>query len=182
MVTAVHVVYAAAHLALLAMAVRLLIRDRRWTLLLLSVSIAGLVYDNLVIGLGHLIGPGATLMGLNYPRFLIHAITTPLLGILGLDLVRNTTIEWAWSRRAAVSFWLLTLSMLAWGFYNDVILLTMEQVNFAETVRYANAAVKGPPLPALTVMVLLDVLAGFIVTIVAARRDIDLAGGIDGAH
>ena len=29
----------------------------------------------------------------------------------------------------------------------------------------------------LTVMVLLDVLAGFIVTIVAARRDIDLAGG-----
>lgn len=32
----------------------------------------------------------------------------------------------------------------------------------------------------LTVMVLLDVLAGFIVTIVAARRDIDLAGGIDG--
>jgi len=32
----------------------------------------------------------------------------------------------------------------------------------------------------LTVMVLLDVLAGFIVTIVAARRDIDLAGGMDG--
>jgi len=29
----------------------------------------------------------------------------------------------------------------------------------------------------MTVMVLLDVLAGFIVTIVAARRDIDLAGG-----
>ncbi len=29
----------------------------------------------------------------------------------------------------------------------------------------------------LTVMVLLDVLAGFIVTIVAARRDIDFAGG-----
>lgn len=29
----------------------------------------------------------------------------------------------------------------------------------------------------LTVMVLLDVLAGFIVTIVAARRDIDLGGG-----
>ena len=30
-------------------------------------------------------------------------------------------------------------------------------------------------------MVLMDVLAGFIVTIVAARRDIDLgAGGLDG--
>jgi hypothetical protein len=33
----------------------------------------------------------------------------------------------------------------------------------------------------MTLMVLLDVLAGFIVTIVAARRDIDLAGGgLDG--
>lgn len=31
----------------------------------------------------------------------------------------------------------------------------------------------------LTVMVLLDVLAGFIVTIVAARRDIDLGAGAD---
>ena len=29
----------------------------------------------------------------------------------------------------------------------------------------------------ITVMVLLDVLAGFIVTIISARRDIDLGGG-----
>lgn len=33
----------------------------------------------------------------------------------------------------------------------------------------------------MTVMVLLDVLAGFIVTIVAARRDIDFGHGGDGA-
>ena len=33
----------------------------------------------------------------------------------------------------------------------------------------------------MTVMVLLDVLAGFIVTIVAARRDIDFGPGGDGA-
>jgi len=31
----------------------------------------------------------------------------------------------------------------------------------------------------MTLMVLLDVLAGFIVTIIAARRDIDLAGNAD---
>lgn len=31
----------------------------------------------------------------------------------------------------------------------------------------------------MTLMVLLDVLAGFIVTIVAARRDIDFSGGAD---
>lgn len=31
----------------------------------------------------------------------------------------------------------------------------------------------------MTLMVLLDVLAGFIVTIIAARRDIDLAGSAD---
>ena len=33
----------------------------------------------------------------------------------------------------------------------------------------------------ITLMVLLDVLAGFIVTIVSARRDIDFAPGADGA-
>ncbi len=31
----------------------------------------------------------------------------------------------------------------------------------------------------MTLMVLLDVLAGFIVTIIAARRDIDLAGNAE---
>lgn len=155
MATFAHVVYAVAHLALLVLTIRLFARDRRWTLLLLGVSIAGLAYDNLVIGLGHLIGPGDTLMALNYPRFLIHVVTTPLLAILGLDMVRNTTIEWAWGRRAAISFWLLTVAMLAWGAYNDLVLLRMEPVTFGETVRYANAAVKGPPLPALVVMVLL---------------------------
>ncbi|MEI7772257.1 MAG: hypothetical protein WCI67_19865 [Chloroflexales bacterium] len=161
MVTAVHVIYAAAHLAMLWMSIRLFARDRRWTLLALAVTIAGLVYDNLVLGLGSLIGPGATLMSLNYPRFVIGAITLPLLGMLGLDLARNTTIEWAWTRRAAVSFWLLTLSMLAWGLAYDVVSLRMvltptDAASYAtEALRYTNDAVKGPPLPALTVMTLL---------------------------
>jgi hypothetical protein len=154
MVTAAHLVYAVAQTALLVLAVRLLVRDRHWTLLVFVINIAGLVYDNLVIGLGHLIGPGETLMALNYPRFLVHAATTPLLGMLGLYLTRNTGVDWAWGRKALITFWTLTLAMLGWAIYNDLVLLRMEPVAFAETVRYANAAVSGPPLPAITVMTL----------------------------
>lgn len=154
MVTAAHLVYALAQLAMLVLALRLLARDRHWTLAIFVINIAGLVYDNLVIGFGHLIGPGDTLMALNYPRFLVHALTTPLLGMLGLYLTRNAAVEWAWGRKALITFWVVSLSMLGWAVYNDLVLLRMEPAFFAETVRYANEAVQGPPLPAIASMTL----------------------------
>lgn len=155
MVTAAHLIYAALHVALLVVALRLLGRDRRWTMAILAITIASLVYDNLVIGLGHLLGPGELLQSLNFPRFLAHAIFTPLLGIIGLELARNGSVDWAWTRRGAISFWVLVLSAIAWGLYTDVAQLRMEPAFAGETVRYANANAGGPPLPALTVMSLL---------------------------
>lgn len=155
MVTAAHLIYATAQIALLVLAIRLLARDRHWLLLIFVLNIFGLVYDNLVIGLGHLIGPGETLMALNYPRYVVHALTTPVLGMVGLYLARNVAVEWAWGRKATVTFWVITVAALGWAIYTDLLLLRMELVSFAETVRYANAAANGPPLPSLASMTLL---------------------------
>lgn len=154
MVTAAYLVYALAQLALLVMVVRLLLRDRHWTYAVLTVNVAGLVYDNLILGFGAQIGAGATLMALNYPRFVIHALTTPLLGMIGLYLARNAAVEWAWGRRALISFWALSLAALAWSAYTDLALLRLELVSEG-ALRYRNAGVSGPPLPAITAMVLL---------------------------
>lgn len=155
MVTAAHLVYALAQLGLLILIIRLLARDRHWTLALLAVNVAGLVYDNLVLALGYLAGPGDMLMALNYPRFLVHALTTPLLGMLGLYLARNAAVEWAWGRRALITFWVLSLSALAWSAYTELGLLRLELVADGGALRYRNAGTSGPPLPAITAMVLL---------------------------
>jgi phosphoglycerol transferase MdoB-like AlkP superfamily enzyme len=47
--------------------------------LIIVALFAGLVYENLILGLGGLIGYGDTLKALNTPRFISHALFTPML-------------------------------------------------------------------------------------------------------
>ncbi len=155
MVTLAYLAYAVIHVGLLLLTLRLWRANRHTALLLLALGLAALVYDNLVIGLGWLIGEGAGLQALNLPRFWLHAIVTPLFGVVGLWLARNAAVDWAWSRKAAISFGVLLALMIGLGLYNDVLNLRMAPVYSGETVRYKNAATAGPPLAALTVMMML---------------------------
>lgn len=167
MASAVYLAYAIAQLVLTVFLVRLYLRDRHWTLLAFAINVAGICYDNLAIGFGHLIGPGPTLMALNYPRYLIHATTTPLIGMLGLYLARNAGVAWAWGRKALVIFWAITIPILALAIYNDLIMLRLEPAYSAGTLRYANAAAEGPPLPAIVGMLM--VLVCGVAIIIRAR-------------
>ena len=155
MLTLAYVLYGGINLVLLALALRQLRAGNRGALLVLGLGIAALIYDNLVIGLGHYLGEGPALQSLNLPRFWLHAFVTPLFGLVGLWLARNAAVEWAWSRKAALTFGTLTALIIALGAYYDVLLLQMAPVYAGETVRYKNAATAGPPLPALKVMMML---------------------------
>ncbi len=157
MVTTAYLCYAAVQLVMFTFLVRLVARDRHWLLVACAINVFGLVYDNLILGLGYLLGPGPTLMALNYPRYLIHALTTPLFGLLGLYLARNAGARWARGRAATVIFWLLTVPALARAIYLDLIILRLEPVATMGPLRYSNASLSAPPLSEITVIVLLIV-------------------------
>lgn len=155
MVTMAYLVYGLIQIGLLVVTVRLWRARPHLALVLLALGLVALAYDNFVIGLGWLLGEGTMLQALNIPRFWFHAVVTPLFGVVGLWLARNAAIDWAWSRKAAISFGILLVLMVGLGVYNDILNLKLAPVYTAETIRYKNAAVSGPPLAALTVIMML---------------------------
>lgn len=155
MITLAYMVYAAVQFALLFLAARLFSRNPHWIMVPFLINVFGLSYDNLIIGLGHLIGPGPTLLALNYPRYAIHALTTSLFGVLGLHLARQAGVGWAQGRGVTIAFWVITLPTLARAIYIDLITLRMEPVLSMGTLRYANASAGGPPISEIVSIVLL---------------------------
>jgi hypothetical protein len=96
--------------------------------------------------------------GAQWPVSLSDLLLSGALVVLFIELLKSTT-----SRRIAIINH--SLSML---------LFIVCLVEFLLAPAFATST-----FFLMTLMVLLDVLAGFIVTIVAARRDIDFSGGAD---
>ncbi|MFE8695912.1 hypothetical protein ACFYKT_05970 [Cytobacillus sp. FJAT-53684] len=60
----------------------------------LILVIIALIYDNAIVAMGGLIGEGRVLKGLNYARYWLHALCTPLLVLYAWKIVENTGIKW----------------------------------------------------------------------------------------
>lgn len=153
----VYFIYTACLAVYLAQALRLLYSMRRWQLSLQVPIILGLMYDNLILGLGESIGADSDLLQvLSYPRFYMHALFTPLLIMVGFFLVRDASgvVEcWAQKRSALWLFWIVTLWMIGLGIYTDIVQLDLQQVS--DPIRYTNASAKFPPVPCIVAILIL---------------------------
>lgn len=158
MQTAIFLIMSVVHLVFLVMAVRLYGRTRSIYTGLTCLILFGLFYDNFIIGIGSFIGEGDFLLALNWPRFAIHALLTPLLILFALDIARRANLKWAHSSTVMLVFGVLTLLMIALGVYTDIIDLALELMKEGGTVRYVNGNAAGPPVPAIvTILVLIGV-------------------------
>ncbi|MET3425846.1 hypothetical protein BJ973_005058 [Actinoplanes tereljensis] len=145
MITSLYWVLTAAMLAACVVAVRA-------RLFALAVVAAALVWDNLVIAAGSAFGAGDLLLGLSVPRYVAHALLTPLLIPIVFKIL-------GWPRKVWV--WTLTGALIAIGAYFEIIRLRLEPETYAGTLRYVNAAAAGPPVPAI-VTILVLIVAGAI--------------------
>lgn len=141
--------YAAVHLAFLYLAYRLWQARPRLYLLFLCAIIGALAYDNLIIGLGRFVGEGSLLRALNVPRYVLHALLTPTMLLVGLQLARNAGVGWAWQPRRARIFVAFTLLLIAVGVYFDIVRLRLAPESDFGTLRYVNDAAVGPPIAAI---------------------------------
>jgi hypothetical protein len=120
-------------------------RLRFWPL---AATIIALCWDNAIVAAGATIGAGDLLMDLSIPRYVAHAVLTPLLIPIAFHAVGLRLRLWMWA---------LTAVLIAVGVYTEVFQLHLELREYGGTVRYANAAA-GPPIPAiLTVLVMIGV-------------------------
>lgn len=163
MLTAAYIGFALAQLALAIWAIVLFSRRRSLGAFTVALPIALLVWDNAVVALGAIIGDGPLLIALSWPRFVGHALLTPIWILTAFEYARRVGAPRLQGRGSFVAEWALYGAMAALGFLKAVILLKFEPVAQGDLFYYTNGGgFPGPPIPAL-VMVVVVIVAGYVV-------------------
>jgi hypothetical protein len=125
------------------------------------IVIAGIIYDNLIIGLGAYIGEGDLLKWLNVPRFVIHAFFTPLIMIFGFGVARRCGVGFAQSKTAHIVICVFATLMVLLGIYEELFKMNLVPIAEDGTLRYKNDP-SSPPLPAIATIVVAMILGIFV--------------------
>jgi len=134
----------------------------RWTGVIYIV-ILPLIYDNLLLATGKWIGEGELLESLNFSRFCLHALITPLLVMYSIGTLRESGIEWAKKKWPVLVGILYTFGLIVLEFSIEVMGLELEVVKEYGVVSYSNVEeATGPPLMVLLVTLILIVASAIL--------------------
>ena len=129
----------------------------RWTSVIYIVIVT-LIYDNLLLATGKWIGEGALLESLNFARFCLHALITPLLVMYSVGTLRESGIEWAKKKWLVLAGILYTVGLIVVEFATEVFGLELEVVKEYGVISYSNVEeAAGPPIMVLLVTLILIV-------------------------
>ena len=82
--------------------------------------LAALFYDNLISGIGFMIGAGPALKFLNFFRFAFHVFITPLLCYIVFKIAQKMKVKILQSKIADIFVWALTIILIVMGFLHDI--------------------------------------------------------------
>ena len=134
----------------------------RWTSVIYIV-IVPLIYDNLLLATGKWIGEGELLESLNFSRFCLHALLTPLLVMYSIGTLRESGIEWAKKKWLVIVGILYTFGLIVFEFSIEVIGLELEVVKEYGVISYSNVEeATGPPIMVLFVTLILIVASAIL--------------------
>ena len=134
----------------------------RWTSVIYIV-IVPLIYDNLLLATGKWIGEGELLESLNFSRFCLHALLTPLLVMYSIGTLRESGIEWAQKKWLVIVGILYTIGLIVFEFATEVLGLELEVVKEYGVISYSNVEeATGPPLMVLFVTLVLIVASAIL--------------------
>lgn len=160
-----HLVIGVLMAILLASAIQQLRRKSNPYGLIIVALVTGLIYENGILGLGGLIGYGDTLKALNTPRFITHALFTPMLIIYAIGMGRMAGLAWAQSRASHIAFCMLATGLIAFGAFQDILNLRLVPYEAgSQVLGYRNdfALLKGPPIPAVSAILVVIVVGGLL--------------------
>lgn len=159
MLTTLYFLFSLALLAELIAAFRLQVlspaRSYGWLLLIV---LFGLFYDNFILAIGSLLGEGDLLKFLSVGRYIGHAFGTPLLVIFAFGLARRAGLGWAQGKLAHALVCLLTMALIGFGIFRDIIRLELAAEPLFDVIRYGNVGLKGPPIASISTIITLTVI------------------------
>jgi hypothetical protein len=163
MLTATYVGFALAQSVLAVWAFALFARRRSLGAFVVALPIALLVWDNTIVALGASLGDGPLLVALSWPRFIGHALFTPVWILTAFEYARRARVGSTRGLGSVVVEWALYAAMVVIGIVRSVVLLRLEPVVQGDVFYYTNGGgFPGPPIPAL-VMVVVVIAAGVVV-------------------
>jgi hypothetical protein len=157
-------VLASASVALFVLVLRILRQGRAVKVgdagLLIPVLL-GLVYDNAMLGLGSLAGESAAMEALSVPRYLMHALFTPLLIIFAALSADRLNVP-GYRSRERLTLWGAVAFVAIWvGLIADLIKLHLEPRDADGIFSYAHTAA-GPPIAEIITVVSLLIIGGTV--------------------
>ena len=177
MLTVAYASYALAQAALAVWAYALYRRRPSYGALTLLLPIAAVVYDNAMVAAGSFIGDGRLLEVLSFPRFLGHALLTPVWIVTAVAFATRVGAFGERARALRTGSWALYALAVVVGLVNSVVLLRYELVLQGDLVYYTNGGGLGvPPFPSIAMT--LVVIAMGVVVLRRARWPWMLAGAV----
>lgn len=138
----------------------------------------GLVYDNGLVAIGAAIGQGELLQSLSMPRYYMHALFTPMMIFAMLQICAAAGFEFAQKPTLRWGAGILAVVLIPVGIYEDLVGLKLFPACYEGTVRYASrpyenqlcdatavfepVASGGPPIPAITVVIVVLILGALL--------------------
>ena len=83
--------------------------------------LAALFYDNLISGIGFLVGVGPVLKFLNFFRFAFHVFITPLLCYIVFKIAQKMQVRIFQSSIAELFVWAMIIVFIVMGFIHDIV-------------------------------------------------------------
>ena len=162
----IYVVFAIAQAILAVLAVRLYLKRRSISALTLILPIAAVVWDNAIVALGASIGDNSLLVALSWPRFIGHALFTPLWIITAVGFAQRAGTAYLCTKAVSIGQWVLYAVCVIMGFLRSVVYLEMVPATEGGLFYYRNGgAFPGPPWGSITML-----LVALICAVAVLRR------------
>jgi len=130
--------------------------------LILQVVLFSLIYDNLIISVGGLLGEGDLLERLNLGRFVLRAVFTPLLMVTVVEFAARGSVKWAKNIISRIIIGFAMVSLMGLGIFLNVFASSeLVPETFAGTLRYIHI-LDAPPIPS-TLTILAVIIFGALI-------------------
>lgn len=140
------ILYTLAYLFILVWAVRRALQTRRAGAAFLALLAFGLLYDNLILSIGNLLGEGDLLHALSVPRFVLHQLALPWVIVSAFEILQAAGHAWAQKRSTQVGVRAGAFIVMVLGILTRLVPMHLEPAFVDGVLRYAAEGVKGPPI------------------------------------
>ena len=158
--TALYALCAIGQAVLAVIAIRLYAKSHSLSAFALILPIAAVVWDNSIVALGASIGDGPLLVALSWPRYIGHALFTPIWIITAVGFARRAGAERLKTKAISVGQWALYAVCVVFGFLRSVVYLVMVPATEGGLFYYRNGgSFPGPPVGSIVMLVVVLVCA-----------------------